>query len=137
MLPTKDELERMLQENKLEKQRLGAIKACQEREEQVKKQQEQEKQFAKEIREKVKYVEECILGAIKDAKRSVELEYGDGHTVNPVWESAITQLKHNKDYKFSIDSVMIRCDNYMEACNVDYVTGREWSEGRWRLTVTW
>lgn len=98
----------------------------------------EERKLKKDIEDIIKKIEDEIVYAINKDYSLVELSFGDGVKRDTAWEVAIVQLKRfNKEYNFELKSISFKCDNFIEAANVDGVLKREWWESRWQLEVTW
>ena len=138
MLPKRAELEKILKTNRSKKEKEAEEKRLSDLESAKKRKRTMDEKLEKDIQDRITRIEEDILCAIKDGKNSTYRYFGDGHTAEPVWENAVARMKRkDKDYKFTIESTSVWCNNHAEAANVDYVTAREWSEPYWKLTIEW
>lgn len=124
MLPKKAELEKMMEESARAEEEFKARERWKQSLYDKTKEKEDKEKFDKEVNERIKIIEQDILTAIKDNKRSKEFRYGRADTPDPVWDAAIFRLRLEcPAYNFGLSSIRIHWDKSIGDV--------------WQLMVTW
>ncbi len=141
-LPTGKKKESMIlsgEKERLEKEKLE--KQEKETEEKAKqdKLKEEFNQFITDLKNRI---ENNILYAIKNGERKTEIiipSNYDKPNYLEAWEKAVVGLRkqYGKEYVFDLSACSLRCNNAVEAANVDGVSYREWSENVHCLKINW